>query len=252
MTGHFRPCPRLSAEWGLEGRLPGIRAVALHGLGSAPGPALDIGRLQACPFSCCPQPVGFSLPPPPGECVIALKSMIGSTAQQFLTYLSHRGEETGNIRGSMKVRVPAERMGTRERLYGEEEGEGLPAREWAWPSLAHLTQTESLGPLRGRSSGDAGGGRGGQAFGASPASNQGGGGVPGALSKAFLSCRRGREGGPQFMPTAAPAALRPPAHPARSWFPLSAEWISIDKDETGAAKGKLPPPASRTNPEFTK
>ncbi|KAM4045559.1 LOW QUALITY PROTEIN: phosphatidylinositol 3,4,5-trisphosphate 5-phosphatase 2 [Anomaloglossus baeobatrachus] len=52
-----------------------------------------------------------------GECVIALKSMIGSTAQQFLTYLSHRGEETGNIRGCMKVRVPAERMGTRERLY---------------------------------------------------------------------------------------------------------------------------------------
>uniref|UniRef100_A0A803JPD5 phosphatidylinositol-3,4,5-trisphosphate 5-phosphatase n=4 Tax=Xenopus tropicalis TaxID=8364 RepID=A0A803JPD5_XENTR len=52
-----------------------------------------------------------------GECVIALKSMIGSTAQQFLTSLSHRGEETGNIRGSMKVRVPTERMGTRERLY---------------------------------------------------------------------------------------------------------------------------------------
>lgn len=58
--------------------------------------------------------------PPAGECVIALKSMIGSTAQQFLTYLSHRGEETGNIRGSMKVRVPAERLGTRERLYGED------------------------------------------------------------------------------------------------------------------------------------
>nr|5OKN_A Chain A, Phosphatidylinositol 3,4,5-trisphosphate 5-phosphatase 2 [Homo sapiens]5OKN_B Chain B, Phosphatidylinositol 3,4,5-trisphosphate 5-phosphatase 2 [Homo sapiens]5OKN_C Chain C, Phosphatidylinositol 3,4,5-trisphosphate 5-phosphatase 2 [Homo sapiens]5OKN_D Chain D, Phosphatidylinositol 3,4,5-trisphosphate 5-phosphatase 2 [Homo sapiens]5OKN_E Chain E, Phosphatidylinositol 3,4,5-trisphosphate 5-phosphatase 2 [Homo sapiens]5OKN_F Chain F, Phosphatidylinositol 3,4,5-trisphosphate 5-phosphat len=44
-----------------------------------------------------------------GECVVALKSMIGSTAQQFLTFLSHRGEETGNIRGSMKVRVPTER-----------------------------------------------------------------------------------------------------------------------------------------------
>ncbi|KAF7236605.1 Phosphatidylinositol 3,4,5-trisphosphate 5-phosphatase 2 [Varanus komodoensis] len=82
-----------------------------------------------------------------GECVIALKSMIGSTAQQFLTYLSHRGEETGNIRGSMKVRVPAERMGTRERLY---------------------------------------------------------------------------------------------------------EWISIDKDETGVAKGKLPPPATRTNLDCSK
>ncbi|XP_069046221.1 phosphatidylinositol 3,4,5-trisphosphate 5-phosphatase 2A isoform X1 [Lepisosteus oculatus] len=52
-----------------------------------------------------------------GECVIALKSMIGSTAQQFHTYLSHRGEETGNIRGSMRVRVPSERVGTRERLY---------------------------------------------------------------------------------------------------------------------------------------
>ncbi|XP_062491039.1 phosphatidylinositol 3,4,5-trisphosphate 5-phosphatase 2-like [Pezoporus occidentalis] len=52
-----------------------------------------------------------------GECVIALKSMIGSTAQQFLTFLSHRGEETGNIRGCMRVRVPAERLGTRERLY---------------------------------------------------------------------------------------------------------------------------------------
>ncbi|KAM9812894.1 phosphatidylinositol 3,4,5-trisphosphate 5-phosphatase 2A [Syngnathus typhle] len=52
-----------------------------------------------------------------GECVLALKSMIGSTPQQFHTYLSHRGEETGNIRGSMRVRVPSERMGTRERLY---------------------------------------------------------------------------------------------------------------------------------------
>ncbi|XP_069748303.1 phosphatidylinositol 3,4,5-trisphosphate 5-phosphatase 2A isoform X2 [Narcine bancroftii] len=52
-----------------------------------------------------------------GECCIALKSMIGSTVQLFLTSLSHRGEETGNIRGSMKVRVPAERAGTRERLY---------------------------------------------------------------------------------------------------------------------------------------
>uniref|UniRef100_A0A8C9U378 phosphatidylinositol-3,4,5-trisphosphate 5-phosphatase n=1 Tax=Scleropages formosus TaxID=113540 RepID=A0A8C9U378_SCLFO len=39
-----------------------------------------------------------------GECVLALKSMIGSTPQQFHTYLSHRGEETGNIRGSMRVR----------------------------------------------------------------------------------------------------------------------------------------------------
>lgn len=51
--------------------------------------------------------------------MLALKSMIGSTPQLFHTYLSHRGEETGNIRGSMRVRVPSERIGTRERLYGD-------------------------------------------------------------------------------------------------------------------------------------
>lgn len=70
------------------------------------------------------------LSPSSGECVIALKSMIGSTAQQFLTYLSHRGEETGNIRGSMRVRVPAERLGTRERLYGEDRATLAPCWDW--------------------------------------------------------------------------------------------------------------------------
>ncbi|KAA8593980.1 hypothetical protein FQN60_004814 [Etheostoma spectabile] len=50
--------------------------------------------------------------------LLTVKSLDGyDTAQQFHTYLSHRGEETGNIRGSMRVRVPSERMGTRERLY---------------------------------------------------------------------------------------------------------------------------------------
>uniref|UniRef100_UPI00358E0386 phosphatidylinositol 3,4,5-trisphosphate 5-phosphatase 2-like n=1 Tax=Myxine glutinosa TaxID=7769 RepID=UPI00358E0386 len=52
-----------------------------------------------------------------GECCIALKSMIGSTSQQFETFLSHRGEETGNVRGWMKVQVPMDRLATRERLY---------------------------------------------------------------------------------------------------------------------------------------
>ncbi|XP_054020836.1 phosphatidylinositol 3,4,5-trisphosphate 5-phosphatase 2 [Dryobates pubescens] len=71
-----------------------------------------------------------------GECVIALKSMIGSTAQQFLTFLCHRGEETGNIRGGMRVRVPSERLGTRERLYGEGStrpgtGVGVVGAGWA-------------------------------------------------------------------------------------------------------------------------
>ncbi|CAM9253801.1 unnamed protein product, partial [Lampetra fluviatilis] len=52
-----------------------------------------------------------------GECCLALKSMIGTTPQQFETFLSHRGEETGNVRGWMKVRVPSDRLATRERLY---------------------------------------------------------------------------------------------------------------------------------------
>uniref|UniRef100_A0A8C4VN36 phosphatidylinositol-3,4,5-trisphosphate 5-phosphatase n=1 Tax=Gopherus evgoodei TaxID=1825980 RepID=A0A8C4VN36_9SAUR len=86
-----------------------------------------------------------------GECVIALKSMIGSTTQQFLTYLSHRGEETGNIRGSMKVRVPAERMSTRERLYGEwgEGGGSLPlsARSAGRKPLPGETAACPLGKL---------------------------------------------------------------------------------------------------------
>ncbi|NXA05230.1 SHIP2 phosphatase, partial [Sapayoa aenigma] len=52
-----------------------------------------------------------------GECCIAMRSMIGSTAQQFETFLFHRGEETGSMRGWMRVRVPKDRCSTRERLY---------------------------------------------------------------------------------------------------------------------------------------
>ncbi|XP_062495935.1 LOW QUALITY PROTEIN: phosphatidylinositol 3,4,5-trisphosphate 5-phosphatase 2-like [Pezoporus occidentalis] len=52
-----------------------------------------------------------------GECCIAMRSMIGSMAQRFETFLFHRGEETGSIRGWMKVRVPKDTCGTRERLY---------------------------------------------------------------------------------------------------------------------------------------
>ncbi|NWX97306.1 SHP2A phosphatase, partial [Nothoprocta ornata] len=53
-----------------------------------------------------------------GECCIALRSMMGSTAQRFETFLFHRGEETGSVRGCMQVRAPAGRRGTRQRLYG--------------------------------------------------------------------------------------------------------------------------------------
>ncbi|NXX31099.1 SHIP2 phosphatase, partial [Nicator chloris] len=52
-----------------------------------------------------------------GECCLALRPAIGTTAQQFETFLFHRGEETGSVRGWMRVRVPRGRRGTRERLY---------------------------------------------------------------------------------------------------------------------------------------
>ncbi|OXB62674.1 hypothetical protein ASZ78_006493 [Callipepla squamata] len=68
-----------------------------------------------------------------GECCIAMRSMISSTAQQFETFLFHRGEETGSMRGWMKVRVPKDRRSTRERLYEwisfEEEEEDAPAED---------------------------------------------------------------------------------------------------------------------------
>ncbi|POI29058.1 hypothetical protein CIB84_007193, partial [Bambusicola thoracicus] len=69
-----------------------------------------------------------------GECCIAMRSMIGSMAQQFETFLFHRGEETGSMRGWMKVRVPKDRRSTRGRLYEwisfeEEEEEDAPAED---------------------------------------------------------------------------------------------------------------------------
>ncbi|XP_014165299.1 phosphatidylinositol 3,4,5-trisphosphate 5-phosphatase 2A-like, partial [Geospiza fortis] len=50
-----------------------------------------------------------------GECCLALRSAIGTTAQQFETFLFHRGEETGSVRGWMRVRVPRGRGGPRGR-----------------------------------------------------------------------------------------------------------------------------------------
>ncbi|KFV87854.1 Phosphatidylinositol 3,4,5-trisphosphate 5-phosphatase 2A, partial [Struthio camelus australis] len=42
-----------------------------------------------------------------GECCIAMRSMMGSMAQQFETFLFHRGEETGSMRGWMKAAWPS-------------------------------------------------------------------------------------------------------------------------------------------------
>ncbi|XP_039622077.1 inositol polyphosphate phosphatase-like 1b [Polypterus senegalus] len=52
-----------------------------------------------------------------GECCIAFRSLIGSTPQQFETFLIHRGEEMGSVRGWIQVYVPKDHCNTRERIY---------------------------------------------------------------------------------------------------------------------------------------
>ncbi|XP_034399633.1 inositol polyphosphate phosphatase-like 1b [Cyclopterus lumpus] len=51
-----------------------------------------------------------------GECCVALRSLTGAS-EQFETFLSHRGEEMGSIRGRVRVHVPKDRRGTREKTY---------------------------------------------------------------------------------------------------------------------------------------
>lgn len=51
-----------------------------------------------------------------GECCVALRSLIGAS-EQFETFLSHRGEEMGSIRGRVRVHVPKDRRGTRTKIY---------------------------------------------------------------------------------------------------------------------------------------
>ncbi|KAI1898080.1 hypothetical protein AGOR_G00068660 [Albula goreensis] len=55
-----------------------------------------------------------------GECCVALRTLIGGTAdepRQFETFLTHRGEEMGSIRGRVRVHVPKERRRVREKTY---------------------------------------------------------------------------------------------------------------------------------------
>lgn len=54
---------------------------------------------------------------------MALRSLTGES-EQFETFLSHRGEEMGSIRGRVRVHVPKDRRGTREKTYGESAGTG--------------------------------------------------------------------------------------------------------------------------------
>ncbi|XP_061900295.1 inositol polyphosphate phosphatase-like 1b isoform X2 [Entelurus aequoreus] len=51
-----------------------------------------------------------------GECCVALRSLVGAS-EQFETFLSHRGEEIGSIRGRVRLHVPKERRGTRQKSH---------------------------------------------------------------------------------------------------------------------------------------
>ncbi|KAI3351631.1 hypothetical protein L3Q82_020466 [Scortum barcoo] len=51
-----------------------------------------------------------------GECCVALRSLAGAS-EQFETFLNHRGEEMGSIRGWVRLHVPKDRRGTREKVY---------------------------------------------------------------------------------------------------------------------------------------
>uniref|UniRef100_A0A8C7ZC86 phosphatidylinositol-3,4,5-trisphosphate 5-phosphatase n=1 Tax=Oryzias sinensis TaxID=183150 RepID=A0A8C7ZC86_9TELE len=52
-----------------------------------------------------------------GECCVALYSLTGAS-EKFETFLSHRGEEMGSIRGRIRVHVPKDRRATRRKIYG--------------------------------------------------------------------------------------------------------------------------------------
>ncbi|XP_042273976.1 inositol polyphosphate phosphatase-like 1b isoform X2 [Thunnus maccoyii] len=69
-----------------------------------------------------------------GECCVALRSLNGAS-EQFETFLSHRGEEMGSIRGRVRIHVPKDRRGTREKIY-----------EW------FCFEKEDKGPVRGHMS----------------------------------------------------------------------------------------------------
>ncbi|XP_059201429.1 inositol polyphosphate phosphatase-like 1b [Centropristis striata] len=81
-----------------------------------------------------------------GECCVALRSLTGAS-EQFETFLSHRGEEMGSIRGRVRVHVPKDRRGTREKTYEWfyfEKNEKGPARGHMSPASTRVQINRSL------------------------------------------------------------------------------------------------------------
>lgn len=48
---------------------------------------------------------------------MALRSLMGAS-EQFDTFLCHRGEEMGSIRGRVRLHVPKDRRAVRAKVYG--------------------------------------------------------------------------------------------------------------------------------------
>ncbi|KAJ3588591.1 hypothetical protein NHX12_012183 [Muraenolepis orangiensis] len=80
-----------------------------------------------------------------GECCVALGSP-GGTLEHFETFLSHRGDSMGSIRGQVKVHVPADhRRGARPKIYEcfcFEKDEKVPGR--GQPNPVALQSTRAL------------------------------------------------------------------------------------------------------------
>uniref|UniRef100_A0A3B5MJ43 phosphatidylinositol-3,4,5-trisphosphate 5-phosphatase n=1 Tax=Xiphophorus couchianus TaxID=32473 RepID=A0A3B5MJ43_9TELE len=71
-----------------------------------------------------------------GECCVALRPVMGSS-QKFETFLTHRGEEMGSIRGRVRVHVPKDR---RDLFCFEKDNKG-PGRGHVSHAAARITVT---------------------------------------------------------------------------------------------------------------
>ncbi|XP_019726761.1 inositol polyphosphate phosphatase-like 1b isoform X2 [Hippocampus comes] len=81
-----------------------------------------------------------------GECCVALRSLVGAS-EQFETFLSHRGEEIGSIRGRVRLHVPKDLRGTREKTYEWfrfEKDEKGPGRGHMSPASTRIQINRSL------------------------------------------------------------------------------------------------------------
>uniref|UniRef100_A0A7N6BHP1 phosphatidylinositol-3,4,5-trisphosphate 5-phosphatase n=1 Tax=Anabas testudineus TaxID=64144 RepID=A0A7N6BHP1_ANATE len=70
-----------------------------------------------------------------GECCVALFSLTG-VSEQFETFLSHRGEEIGSIRGRVRIHVPKDKRGMRQKIYDDKS-----------PGRIHMSPATSRVPI---------------------------------------------------------------------------------------------------------